>query len=168
MLKVEVGRHTTKSVRVTVMGDEGMAARGELLDKLQGLFAENYQVRRNHCSFTATYPDAETAEKIAKNIQSLWGGELQRGVGDGESHVKHMMWDAVMAFRAELPNTVRINKISPVQVVIENVRRTALMTQYDDLVVTGEYTLKESGYRYVGEYIDGGSSWHLDATGRTA
>jgi hypothetical protein len=167
MLRVKVDQLTKKTVRVSVMGDEGFAARAELLDKLQDLFGQD-NVQRNHRSFTATYLNAETAEKIAKTIRSLWAGELVRLVGEGESHIKRMLWDAVRAFRAEFPNTVRINKISPVQVVIENVRRTALMTQYDDIVVQGEYTLKEDDHHFVGEFIDGAWSWHLDVTGRTA
>ena len=167
MLKIVVERPTKKSVRVAVTGDEGMAVRSEMLDKLQELFGQG-AIRRNHRSFTVVFASEEAANKTAKTIEALWGGELLRGVDEGESHVKKLVWEAVTAFRAEFPNTVRINKISPVQVVIENVACTAVLTLDGYGIVTGEYDLKTTGMHVVGEFIDGAWSWHIDATGRTA
>lgn len=167
MLRVTVARLSDLLVRVQVKSDEGAAARNTLLTALEERFASTVMTR-THNSFTASYPSADVADRTAKTIDTVWGGELVRAVGDGETHIKKLMFEALITYRRDHPNVVRVNKISPIQVSVESTARIALLTQQDGVAVTGEYDVKVDGSHFVGEFIDGAWTWHLDMTGRTA
>lgn len=168
MLRVIVEQLDDTTIRVKIEGDEPQA-RVELSNELREAFAPHAEP--GACGFTWDFGHGETAARVARTLKTVWGGDLVRVLGDGETHIKRLLFNALDAWFREHPNTHHINKISPIQVAFsegENIR--GLMTARDELTVTGEYD-QDVGWRkfhYVGEYIDGGWSWHLDTEGRIA